>query len=244
MRMWRTRMPRRANRLWLRRARRFPRIIRDYSRPVRLDEIQALVRRDDPLILEIGCNDGTDSAALLAAFPRCELHCFECDPRPIQQFRQKIDDPRCHLYPVAVADVNGTATLHMSGGTTVGVHKSDWDLSSSLLEPKEVLRTHPWLTFDRQVDVPTVRLDTWASEHINGRTVDFIWLDVQGAEHLVMLGGRDTFARTRVCLFEFYDIEMYAGQQKLSYILRRDLPNYRLIATYERYNALVVNRRF
>jgi hypothetical protein len=130
----------------------------------------------------------------------------------------------------------------MSGGTTAGAYKDDWDLSSSLLPPREHLRHHPWVTFERQQQVRTTRLDTWAAEHIVGRTVDFIWLDVQGAEHLVIRGGRETFARTRYCLFEFYNVEMYAGQRNLNDVLT-ELATYQMIATYEGYNALASNRR-
>jgi 2-O-methyltransferase len=220
-----------------------PHLIPNYPRPIAMDEIRALVSRDDPVILEIGCNDGTDTAAFLAEFPSCEIHCFECDPRPIQQFRTRILDPRCHLHELAVADSDGTATLHMSGGTRTGVYKQDWDLSSSLLAPKEHLRRYPWITFDCEQPVRTVRLDTWAAEHIPDRTIDFIWLDVQGAEHLVISGGHEAFARTRFCLFEFYDVEMYAGQKQLADLLN-ELSTYRVVATYEDYNALARNHHF
>lgn len=196
--------------------------------------------RDDPLILEIGCNDGTDTAEFLAEFPGCTIHCFECDPRPIRDFRLRIDDPRCHLHEVAVSDHDGTATLHMSGGTSPRVQKPDWDLSSSLLAPKAHLQQHPWVTFERACQVPTVQLDAWASRVIPDRIVDFIWMDVQGAEHLVIRGGEATFTRTRFCHFEYYDTEMYAGQKGLREIMSA-LKTYRLLATYENYNALAVN---
>ena len=51
---------------------RIPRLVPNYRRSIRPSEIRALIGRDDPLILEIGCNDGTDTAALLAEFLDCE----------------------------------------------------------------------------------------------------------------------------------------------------------------------------
>ena len=210
-------------------------------------EIRALVGREDPLILEIGCNDGRDTAAFLREFARCEIHCFECDPRPIAKFRARNLDRRCHLHELAIADSDGTAILHMSGGTNAGVPGTgrltdDWDRSSSILSPKEHSRRYPWMTFDRDQPVRTARLDGWAAEHIPGRTIDFVWMDVEGAEHLVISGGRETFARTRFCLLEFFDVEMYAGQKSLAELLK-ELAGYRLIATYQGYNALVANSR-
>jgi FkbM family methyltransferase len=201
-------------------------------------EIHELVGRDDPLILEIGCNDGGDSLAFLAEFSDCRLHCFECDPRPIRAFRSQVSDDRCQLHEVALSDRTGVATLHMSGGTD-NRFREDWDLSSSLLEPTGHLSAVPWVTFERSCEVETVRLDDWADRMIPDAVVDFIWMDVQGAEHLVVSGGASTFTRTRFCYFEYSDSELYKGQQDLQTLLRA-LGTYRLLATYEN-NALAVN---
>ncbi|HJQ75034.1 MAG TPA: FkbM family methyltransferase [Gaiellaceae bacterium] len=203
-------------------------------------EIHELVGLDDPLILEIGCNDGGDSLEFLAEFPGCRIHCFECDPRPIQAFRSHVADRRCQLHEVAVSDRTGVATLHMSGGTD-NHYREDWDLSSSLLEPTGHLSAVPWVTFERTCEVETTRLDDWAKVAIPDGVIDFIWMDVQGAEHLVFAGGAATFARTRFCYFEYSDSEMYSGQQDLLTLLRA-LGGYRLLGTYEN-NALAANTR-
>lgn len=217
-----------------------PRHVPDYPGPISKSTIRELVGRDDPLILEIGCNDGSDTAELLTTFPRCEIHCFECDPRPISEFRRKIVDPRAQLHETALSNRDGRAILHMSGGTTAGAHKDDWDLSSSLLAPKLHLEHEPWVTFERDLEVPTVRLDAWAETSIPGRTVDFIWMDVQGAEHLVIRGGTKTFSHSRFCHFEYYDVEMYEGQKALREIMGL-LPKWQVLATFENYDALAAN---
>jgi 2-O-methyltransferase len=197
------------------------------------------VKRDDPLVLEIGCNDGSDTLEFLAEFPDLVIHCFECDPRPIRAFRSRVSDARCQLHEVALSDRAGFATLRMSGGTCEGVPKEDWDLSSSLLEPTGHRSVHPWITFERTCEVETARLDDWADRVISDEVIDFTWMDVQGAEHLVIAGGALTFARTRFCYFEYSESELYRGQQGLRPLLRA-LGTYRLLATYEN-NALAVN---
>jgi len=217
-----------------------PRRIPAYPPSIPKSAIHELVDRDDPLILEVGCNDGSDTEEFLATFPGVMIHCFECDPRPIWAFRQKIVDPRAHLYEIALSDRDGTAILHMSGGTTAGAYKEDWDLSSSLLAPRLHLERHPWVTFERELEVATVRLDAWAEMTIPKRKIDFIWMDVQGAEHLVIAGGTKTFSRSRFCYFEYANSELYLGQKKLRPIMRA-LPDWRLLATFDN-NALAVNR--
>jgi 2-O-methyltransferase len=203
-------------------------------------EIHELIGRDDPLILEIGCNDGGDTLEFLAEFSDCRIHCFECDPRPIQDFRSRVSDDRCQLNEVAVSDRTGCEMLHMSGGTRDNVHKKDWDLSSSLLEPTGHLSVHPWVTFDRTCEVRAVRLDDWAEQVIPEGVIDFVWMDVQGAEHLVIAGGASTFARTRFCYFEYAEAPLYKGQQSLPTLLDA-LGPYRLLATYQLHNALAIN---
>src|ERR1700734_4400073 len=52
------------------------------------EAIAALVGKPDPVILEIGCNDGTDTLALLRVMPQASFHCFEPDARAIARFKK------------------------------------------------------------------------------------------------------------------------------------------------------------
>jgi 2-O-methyltransferase len=210
-----------------------------HARRLSKSEIHELVNRDDPLILEIGCNDGTDTLEFLAEFPDGRIHCFECDPRPIQAFRLRVSDARCQLHEIALSDRAGVETLYMSGGTMKGMPMKDWDQSSSLLEPTGHRSAYPSITFERTCEVETARLDDWAQRLIPDGVVDFVWMDVQGAEHLVIAGGPSTFARTRFCYFEYSESELYRGQRGLPALLSA-LGPYRLLGTYDD-NALAVN---
>lgn len=201
-----------------------------------------LVRTHAPLILEIGCNDGQDTQGFMTQFAKGELHAFECDPRPIAKFKARIQDPRIHLHEMALADKNSVMTLHMSGGTTAGADREDWDMSSSLLPPNAHLWQHPWCTFDRKCEVPTMRLDDWATRVIPGRTVDFVWMDVQGAERLVFAGGQDTFLnRTRFVYAEFSVIEEYTGCWLVNDLVAA-FQGFKPIGIYENYNVLLARQ--
>lgn len=205
------------------------------------DKIRGFVGKEDPVILEIGCNDGSDSLNFLREFPGVRLHCFEPDPRPIAKFKSRIHDPRCTLYEIAISDHDGFATLHMSGGTFENAPKEDWDYSSSINRPTGHLETFTWCTFERQTEVPTLRLDHWLAGHPEIVEIDFIWADVQGAEHQLIAGGVEALARTRYFYTEYYDRPMYEGQISQREILRR-LPAFAPVATYEGCNILLRNK--
>ena len=203
-------------------------------------EIFSLLKKHNPLILEIGCNDGQDSQEFLQQFAKCELNCFECDPRPIAKFKAKGFDPRAKLHEVALADNNGVMTLHMSGGTTKGASMADWDMSNSLLPPDRHLINHPWCTFDRVCNVSTRRLDDWAQEFIPNRTIDFVWMDVQQAECLVFAGGQKTFLeKTQWIYTEFSTESEYVGGWLVDEMVAAFSSKFKPVGIYESYNLLL-----
>lgn len=210
-----------------------------------LSKIRELLGKDDPWIVEIGCNDGDDSQQFLINFERARLHCFECDPRPIAQFKEKITDLRCELHECALGAEDGEVRFWQSGGTTKGAHKQDWDLSGSICKPTGHLKQSKWCTFDTQITVPLRRLDTfWKSwgEPI----IDLIWLDVQGAESKVFAGGRQTLTRTRYLYTEYghWREPLYEGQMNLPQTIEALGPDWEPLSSWEGYNLLARNKNF
>lgn len=202
-----------------------------------------------PSILEIGCNDGTDTNKFLELLPKAILCCFEPDPRAIARFKETVCSDRVTLVECALSNVDGFATFFGSSGQPPEKSKGpkashycfldEWDLSGSLCKPTGHLNYSPWVTFptDRQYTVETVRLDTWIGPP-DGVKIDFIWADVQGAEALLIQGGLETLARTKFFYTEFSDKEMYTGQPDLEGILKL-LPTFEVVALYGRTNVLL-----
>ncbi len=187
------------------------------------DDIQGLVGTS-PLILEIGANDGTDTLKFLQAMPDATIYCFEPDPRAIARFKENVDDSRITLIELAASNENGYGLFHGSSGRPPQQpnqsHYCDlpeWDLSGSLFEPTGHLARSEWVTFpkDRQCQVKTTRLDTWLESHPEIERIDFQWIDVQGAESIVIPGAQEAMKRTQYCYFEFSDIELYRGDLPL-----------------------------
>lgn len=199
---------------------------------------------DELTFLEIGANDGRDTQRFLAAFRSVTIHAFEPEPRAVSEFRARISDDRAVLHEIALGARDGTTTFFRSGGEPPGrsdKYPDGWHKSGSIRRPTGHLGQHPWCTFDEVVEVPLLRLDAWSRAN-NVGTVDFIWMDVQGAEGDVIAGGADTLMRTRYLYTEYSNVEQYEGQMLLDGILAA-LPGWQVIERFPN-DVLLRNMQF
>lgn len=216
--------------------------------------IREIVGITDPTILEIGCNDGTDTLHFLEEMPEARIYCFEPDPRAIERFHSFVDDERVVLMPFALGEVSEIKTFYGSSGIPPEKSRNapkashycallEWDLSGSLAKATGHLAMSPWVTFpeDREFDVLVETLDNWLPCHSEIITIDFIWMDVQGYEDSVIRGATKALSITRFLYTEYSDKELYAGQKNLNE-LHALLPDFSLLGTYGD-NALFKNQK-
>lgn len=166
---------------------------------------QALARLDRrPRIVDVGAQTlGPGSHAYDALMRFCPTDVIGFDP-----LEERLDEREAAeggenvtLLPYALGD-GGTHTLHINNAdATSSLYPLDLDHNRPfpLLSPLETVRT---------LDLPTRRLD----EVLPPEPVDFLKLDIQGGELLVLRHAEATLARTAVvhCEVEFGPI--YAGQ--------------------------------
>ena len=216
--------------------------IPSHKRQISKDEIAALIGPvEKPVIFEIGCNDGTDTLEFLAKFPAATVHCFDCEPRAIERFKTKVPSARAILYETAVGNHDGSIQFWQSGGTTQGAHLQDWDLSGSIHRPTGHLKRSRWCTFNSRIQVPITKLDTWLGRHPEIAGIDFMWVDVQGAEHDLIQGGRKLLKRARYFLAEFDNTPQYEGQHNCGQLMSLLGPDWELLAIYDGINLLAKN---
>jgi FkbM family methyltransferase len=220
--------------------------------PLTHEEIATLIKKQNPTILEIGCNDGTDTLAFLRVMPEAKIYCFEPDPRAVKRFKQRMGSylDKVKLFEVAISDQTGQIDFHQSCGDDLphGLDLPDgldlpggWDFSGSIRRPKHHLIEHPWVKFEKTITVSTCRLDDWSAE--NGvKQVDFIWMDVQGAEGDVIAGASKILKHTRFLYSEYSNTETYEGQLSLKALLAQ-LPSFVVIARYPE-DVLLRNKKF
>ncbi|MGL3104361.1 FkbM family methyltransferase [Bradyrhizobium sp. BR 1432] len=194
-------------------------------------QLVSLLGNPSPVILDIGCNDGTDTKRFLELCPEALFYCFEPDPRALARFKKNMqpDLNNVRLFEIAISDRNGQIEFHPSNADG---EVREWDLSGSIRRPKNHLAEYEWVRFDQPISVETRRLDDWASEADISK-VDLIWMDVQGAESDVITGGRRTLSNTRFIYTEYSDRELYEGQLTLHAILDL-LPSFEVVRVFSR----------
>jgi hypothetical protein len=154
-------------------------------------------------IIEAGCADGSDTLWFSDHFASGMIYGFEPDPSLYEEAIRKVGTRRnVEISKQALSDKTGEATFYISKNDG-----KDWG-SSSILKPKDHLWFHPTITFDTQIKVDTINLDEWSSTK-NIDRVDLMWLDMQGAEPIVLAGAPKTLAKTRYIYTEVSVIETY-----------------------------------
>ena len=211
-----------------------------------LNALPGLLGKPDPVILDIGCNDGSHTVAFLKLFPLSKVYAFEPDPRALEAFRSRIKGDRVQLFDVAISGSDGITEFYVSDGFPTSPEWKDyrpggWDLSGSIRRPKEHLTIFPWCEFNRKIEVKTRSLDSW-NRDMELSSIDFIWADVQGAEQDLIEGGRETLGITRYFYTEYSDIELYEGEVGLDWIVAA-LPNFEVVHRFSD-DVLLKNRKF
>jgi FkbM family methyltransferase len=198
--------------------------------------MEHISRINPKLFIEIGAHFGIETTKFRKLLPECTIICFEPDPRNINVLKEMGINRFCILEEMAVSKENGDTDFYLSSGdckfwsTDEILTRHDWSASSSLKRPKKHLNHHRWIKFDKKVKVPTIRLDDY--EPIKNKVIDFIWMDVQGAEDLVIEGAKTTLERTRYIYTEYNNDEMYEGQMNLEQICQKLGDSWKVVEKY------------
>lgn len=217
-------------------------MIEEVGHTLTAEEIRDLVGTS-PVMLEIGCHDGSDTVKFLEAMPGIELHCFEPDERPLKRFRKRFAkyDRRLCLIPKAVSNIDGHKPFWASTGKAG--HMEDWDYSGSLRTPTGHLARSPEIKFKEPVPVPCVRLETWWRERSWLDLIDFAWIDVQGDQRALIDGGWEVLQKTHWIYIECHHEPLYESEPTQDELIAL-LPGFEPLAIYDRDNILFRNRHF
>ena len=172
----------------------------EYEEP--LFSILKKVLPPNPVILESGAHNGYDTARLATFWPKATIHAFEPNPNVFAKLKREVRyRNNIKIYSEALNQEVKIQDFHISAGKS--------DSSSSLLTPKEYL-DHPEIVFSETIKVSAITLDFW-SEREKIPLIDFMWLDMQGAEYPALIGGTKILPNVKAIYSEINFRENYEG---------------------------------
>ncbi len=173
---------------------------------------------DDLIIFDIGACEGEETIKYSRLFPDSKIYSFEPIPSNYKKSIQNLSEyniTNACLYEVALSDSTGEADIFVSEGHPEYLKKTeDWDYgnkSSSLLPAQELTNYYKWLNLSNTMKVKTLTLYDFCI--FNGiKKIDFIHMDVQGAELIVLEGAREYLDKIKMIWLEVGIVELYKGQ--------------------------------
>lgn len=163
-------------------------------------------------IFECGSRDALDGISLLKSIEAHELHCFECNPDAIALCRKNIansgQSDRIKLVSKALSDKTGSCTFYaIDPCQTITPHEDGNIGASSLLTANGKFKKEKYV--QKAITVEATTLDDYCS---TAGIPCLLWMDLQGAEGMVLDGGKQTLPLVKAIFIEVAFRRAYTGQ--------------------------------
>lgn len=188
--------------------------------PIEIEnELNQYLQRDSALtIFEIGSCESEDSIKYSRFFPNSKIFAFEPMPNNFIKGKKNLQEhniSNVELHELAMSNIVGESEFYMSSGHPEGIEKTEnWDYgnkSSSLLPSGELAQRYAWIDLNQKITVKTNTIFDFCEEH-NIAKIDFIHMDVQGAELMVLEGTKTLLNNIKIIWLEVESVELYKGQ--------------------------------
>jgi FkbM family methyltransferase len=173
--------------------------------------VEIIDKSDAPVVVEIGACDGFHTQIMASLLrnngKKYTFHSFEPNPGLKKSWLSWTSHHTgfINFYEDAVGSIDGKVGFYFSNSKYYG--------SSSLRKPLGVIDAFDGIEFNEGY-VNCVKLDTHVEKH-NIKYIDFIWMDVQGAEVDVFIGAREILNKTKYIYTEYVNAEHYEGEYDL-----------------------------
>lgn len=156
-----------------------------------------------PTIIEAGAADGIDTLDFSNMFPSGKIFSFEPCLSEFKKAEQRVSNKNnVVLINKALSAYDGKQNLNVAD------RFGESFCSHSLLKPKIHLTFHKDITFKQEYSVDTVNLDNYLKKN-NIDYIDYMWLDMQGYESVVLQNSPYAMSITKYIYSEVFLIELY-----------------------------------
>jgi FkbM family methyltransferase len=172
--------------------------------------LATLGREQIRTVLDVGANVGKWSLMAADLLPQATVYALEVVPATAAALRERVGhQDRIKCFNVGLAAETGTLSVHYHGSASTHATFTEYP--------------HSWA--GELIDCPVMRGDEFLTREGIGE-IDFLKLDVEGAEHLVLQGLDEYLRRRRVRFVQFE----YGRVNVLTHFLLRDF--YQLFEAY------------
>jgi len=162
----------------------------DFSKNGEEDLIRKTRFLEPRVVFDVGANIGEWTKVALESFPLSEIHSFELSTSTYENLSKNIQNPRVTVNNFGLADKQGTFT-YKDYGENSGVN-------TILLS----VTYHDAHNKPNLVSAQLRKGDDYCRES-NIEFIDFLKIDVEGAEHLVLAGFEQMLSKKSVRLIQF-----------------------------------------
>ena len=143
------------------------------------------------IVFDVGANKGEWSQAVTDIEPNVALHAFEPIPQVFAQLSKRFDSSDITLNDIALSNESGSCTFQVYDKGTM--------MSGFYERPlvNDILSTKP-----RAISVRTERLDSYCKRK-NIDHIDFLKIDTEGAELLVLTGCKGLLENKKIKVIQF-----------------------------------------
>jgi len=145
------------------------------------------------VVFDVGANVGTWSYYALKCATDIELYAFEPTPKPFGLLQNNLRSWKgVQTFPLALSNKDGTCKFICY----------ERDLLNSFFLREKHGKWPAYPGKKEAIQVETMTLDTFCAKY-NIKTIDFLKLDTEGAEHLIFLGARNLLKQQRIRTIQF-----------------------------------------
>jgi len=170
---------------------------------------------DSLTIFDIGARDCEESVNFSKIFPKSRIFSFECNPQVIPTAERKIKSAtNIKLVKKALSNTEGTIDFFPIDCEKSRTKHIDGNPGASSLFKIENYPKNEFYV-QKHIKVPTTTLSNFMS-HEKIKKIDIIWMDVQGAELMVLEGLKDKIENIGLIHTEVEFVRIYKNQPLFS----------------------------
>ena len=163
--------------------------------------------KDTAIVLEAGACDGEDTLRIAKRFPKGTIYSFEPVPSLFEKATNLLKTNKINntkIYPLALTETTGEFSMNIA--EKYGIEMG----SSSILPPNLQLVHYPETQYNTIKTIQGINLDEFSDKNKIVH-IDFMWLDMEGYESIMLKSALNTMSRTHYIYSEVNKTNNYTG---------------------------------